>query len=116
MLLENQCVGLGILKIFRCYVPLISEDTQENDFREFFGGFGKVARVYVGRDHRETVTEKGFAFVSFDGKAAAQKAIDNVNGRGYDNLIFLNVQWGRKFARVHYPLLLMEILLNGTSA
>ena len=95
-------------------VTNISEDTQENDLRELFGVFGKVARVYVGRD-RETGAGKGFAFVSFDDKGAAQKAIDKVNGRGYDNLI-LSVQWSRKFVHVHYPLFLMEILLNRTSA
>ena len=95
-------------------VTNISEDTQENDLRELFGGFGKVARVYVGRD-RETGAGKGFAFVSFDDKAAAQKAIDKVNGRGYDNLI-LSVQWSRKFVHVHLSLFLMEILLNRTSA
>ena len=81
VLLENQCVGLGILKILRCYVPLISEDTQENDLREIFGGFGKVARVYVGRDHRETVTEKGFAFVSFDGNAVRWRRLTTWMGR-----------------------------------
>ncbi|KAI9508496.1 hypothetical protein F5148DRAFT_1375811 [Russula earlei] len=45
----------------------ISEDTQENDLREPFGSFGRVARVYVGRDRDTT-------------------------GRDYDSLI-LNVQW-----------------------
>ena len=80
-------------------VTNISEDTQENDLRELFGHFGKVARVYVGRD-RETGAGKGFAFVSFDDKAAAQKAIEKVNGKGYDNLI-LSVQWSRKFVHVH---------------
>ena len=95
-------------------VTNISEDTQENDLRELFGGFGKVARVYVGRD-RETGAGKGFAFVSFEDKTAAQKAIDKVNGRGYDNLI-LSVQWSRKFVHVLYPLFLMEIFLNRTSA
>ena len=89
-------------------VTNISEDTQENDLRELFGGFGKVARVYVGRD-RETGAGKGFAFVSFDDKAAAQKAIDKVNGRGYDNLI-LSVQWSRKFVQCSLtPLFLMDI-------
>ena len=82
-------------------VTNISEDTQENDLRELFGHFGKVARVYVGRD-RETGAGKGFAFVSFEDKAVAQKAIDKVNGMGYDNLI-LSVQWSRKFVHVHYP-------------
>ncbi|KAF8157209.1 eukaryotic translation initiation factor 3 subunit G-domain-containing protein [Crassisporium funariophilum] len=74
-------------------VTNISEDTQENDLRELFGVFGRVARVYVGRD-RETGAGKGFAFVSFEEKANAQKAIDKVHGRGYDNLI-LSVQWSQ---------------------
>ncbi|GLB38919.1 putative RNA-binding component of the eukaryotic translation initiation factor 3 (eIF-3) complex, which is involved in protein synthesis of a specialized repertoire of mRNAs and, together with other initiation factors, stimulates binding of mRNA and methionyl-tRNAi to the 40S ribosome [Lyophyllum shimeji] len=74
-------------------VTNISEDTQENDLRELFGIFGRVARVYVGRD-RETGYGKGFAFVSFEDRAAAQKAIDKVHGKGYDNLI-LSVQWSQ---------------------
>jgi len=74
-------------------VTNISEDTQENDLRELFGVFGRVARVYVGRD-RETGAGKGFAFVSFEDRANAQKAIDKVHGKGYDNLI-LSVQWSQ---------------------
>lgn len=76
-------------------VTNISEDTQENDLRELFGIFGRVARVYVGRD-RETGAGKGFAFVSFEERAVAQKAMEKVNGKGYDSLI-LSVQWSRKF-------------------
>ena len=56
--------------------------------------FGRVARVYVGRDW-ETGAGKGFVFVSFEDKANAQKAIDKVHGRGYDNLI-LSVQWSHE--------------------
>ncbi|TEB31070.1 translation initiation factor eIF3g [Coprinellus micaceus] len=74
-------------------VTNISEDTGENDLRELFGSFGRVARVYVGRD-RETGAGKGFAFVSFDDRAVAEKAMQKVNGRGYDNLI-LSVQWSQ---------------------
>ncbi|KIK79773.1 hypothetical protein PAXRUDRAFT_36356 [Paxillus rubicundulus Ve08.2h10] len=72
-------------------VTNISEETEENDLRELFGAFGRVARVYVGRD-RETGVGKGFAFVSFDDKSIAQRAMDKLNGKGYDNLI-LSVQW-----------------------
>lgn len=75
-------------------VTNISEDTQENDLRDLFGTFGRVARVYVGRD-RETGIGKGFAFVSFEDKSTAQKAMDKMHGRGYDSLI-LNVQWSRE--------------------
>jgi translation initiation factor 3 subunit G len=75
-------------------VTNISEDTQENDLRELFGAFGRVVRVYVGRD-RDTGIGKGFAFVSFEERAVAQRAMDKMHGRGYDSLI-LNVQWSRK--------------------
>ncbi|KAI0915611.1 hypothetical protein AcW1_001486 [Taiwanofungus camphoratus] len=74
-------------------VTNISEDTQENDLRDLFSTFGRVARVYVGRD-RETGAGKGFAFVSFEDRALAQKAMERTHGRGYDNLI-LNVQWSQ---------------------
>ncbi|KAH9946474.1 translation initiation factor 3 RNA-binding subunit [Amylocystis lapponica] len=74
-------------------VTNISEDTQENDLRDLFGTFGRVARVYVGRD-RETGAGKGFAFVSFEERSNAQKAMEKMHGRGYDNLI-LNIQWSQ---------------------
>ncbi|KAK7461981.1 translation initiation factor eIF3 subunit g [Stygiomarasmius scandens] len=74
-------------------VTNISEDTQENDLRELFGMFGRVARVYVGRD-RDTGAGKGFAFVSFEERSVAQKALEKVHGKGYDNLI-LSVQWSQ---------------------
>lgn len=76
-------------------VTNISEDVQENDLRDLFGTFGRVARVYVGRD-RETGAGKGFAFVSFEERAVAQRAMEKMHGRGYDNLI-LNIQWSRKW-------------------
>ncbi|EPS93472.1 hypothetical protein FOMPIDRAFT_1039080 [Fomitopsis schrenkii] len=74
-------------------VTNISEDVQENDLRDLFGTFGRVARVYVGRD-RETGAGKGFAFVSFEERAVAQRAMEKMHGRGYDNLI-LNIQWSQ---------------------
>jgi len=74
-------------------VTNISEETEENDLRELFGSFGRVARVYVGRD-RETGVGRGFAFVSFEDRANAQRAMEKLNGKGYDNLI-LSVQWSQ---------------------
>ncbi|CCO32264.1 Eukaryotic translation initiation factor 3 subunit G Short=eIF3g [Rhizoctonia solani AG-1 IB] len=74
-------------------VTNVSEDTQEDDLRDLFSKFGRVARVYVGRD-RETGAGKGYAFVSFEDKANAERAIQKVHGMGYDNLI-LSVQWSQ---------------------
>lgn len=76
-------------------VTNISEDAQEQDLRDLFGAFGRVARVYVGRD-RETGIGKGFAFISYEDRTHAQKAMDKMHGRGYDSLI-LNVQWSRTY-------------------
>jgi hypothetical protein len=74
-------------------VTNITEDAQEQDLRDLFGTFGRVARVYVGRD-RETGIGKGFAFISYEDKTHAQRAMEKMHGRGYDSLI-LNVQWSR---------------------
>ncbi|KAI0037164.1 translation initiation factor 3 RNA-binding subunit [Vararia minispora EC-137] len=74
-------------------VTNISEDAQEQDLRDLFGAFGRVARVYVGRD-RETGIGKGFAFISYEDKTHAQRAMEKMHGRGYDSLI-LNVQWSQ---------------------
>ena len=67
----------------------ISEDTQENDLRELFGSFGRVARVYISRD-RDTGVRKDIAFVSIEKRAVTQRAMESMHGRGYDGLI-LNV-------------------------
>ena len=76
-------------------VTNVSEDTTDNDLRDLFGMFGRVARVFIGRD-RETGVGKGYAFVSFEDKSVAEKAMQKVHGMGYDNLI-LNCQWSREY-------------------
>jgi len=76
-------------------VTNVSEDATDEDLRELFSKFGKVFRVYIGRD-RETGVGKGYAFVSFEDRAIAEKAMRKVHGMGYDNLI-LNVQWSREW-------------------
>ncbi|KIM34002.1 hypothetical protein M408DRAFT_325546 [Serendipita vermifera MAFF 305830] len=74
-------------------VTNVSEDASEDDLRDLFSRFGKVFRVYIGRD-RETGIGKGYAFVSFEDRANAEKAMQKVHGMGYDNLI-LNCQWSQ---------------------
>jgi RNA recognition motif-containing protein len=79
-------------------VTNVSEDTTDDDLRDLFSRFGKVFRVYVGKD-RETGIGKGYAFVSFEDRAVAERAMKKVHGMGYDNLI-LNCQWSRKYSLV----------------
>lgn len=62
-------------------VTNLSEDAEEEDLRDMFSRFGRVTRVYIGRD-RETGVCKGYAFVSFDDKAQADLARQKLDGHG----------------------------------
>lgn len=64
-------------------VTNVSEDAEEDDLRELFAKFGRVVRVYVGKD-RETGIGKGYAFVSFEDKQSAERAMEKVHGKGED--------------------------------
>ncbi|XWS53083.1 hypothetical protein CRYUN_Cryun11dG0127200 [Craigia yunnanensis] len=72
-------------------VTNLSEDTREPDLQELFRSFGAVSRVYVAVDQK-TGMSRGFGFVNFVNKEDAQRAINKLNGYGYDNLI-LRVEW-----------------------
>ncbi|GLT37705.1 hypothetical protein SLA2020_120080 [Shorea laevis] len=72
-------------------VTNLSEDTREPDLLELFRPFGAVSRVYVAIDQK-TGMSRGFGFVNFVNKEDAQRAINKLNGYGYDNLI-LRVEW-----------------------
>lgn len=62
-------------------VTNVSEDAVEDDLRDLFSRFGRVARVFIGKD-RETGIGKGYAFVSYEDRTSAQKAIEKMNGFG----------------------------------
>ncbi|KAE8669297.1 methylsterol monooxygenase 2-2 [Hibiscus syriacus] len=72
-------------------VTNLSEDTREADLHELFRPFGAVTRVYVAMDQK-TGASRGFGFVNFVNREDAQRAINKLNGYGYDNLI-LRVEW-----------------------
>lgn len=72
-------------------VTNLSEDTREPDLLELFRPFGAVSRVYVAVDQK-TGLSRGFGFVNFVNREDAQRAINKLNGYGYDNLI-LRVEW-----------------------
>ncbi|KAL0587190.1 hypothetical protein ABG067_003248 [Albugo candida] len=74
-------------------VTNISPDTCEDDLYELFRVFGHVLRVYLARD-RETLQSRGFAFVSFARVEDAERALDKLQGYGYDHLI-LKLEWAR---------------------
>ncbi|CAL9777253.1 unnamed protein product [Musa acuminata subsp. burmannicoides] len=69
----------------------LSEDTREPDLLELVDAFGPIARIYVAMDQKTGVS-RGFGFVNFVNREDAERAINKLNGYGYDNLI-LRVEW-----------------------
>ncbi|KAK9827377.1 hypothetical protein WJX81_003907 [Elliptochloris bilobata] len=67
-------------------VTNLSEDTREDDLRDLFSPFGPISRIYIAYD-RDTGEARGFAFVNFVYSQDAQRAIEKLDGYGYDNLI-----------------------------
>ncbi|KUF87986.1 hypothetical protein AM588_10001651 [Phytophthora nicotianae] len=74
-------------------VTNVSPDTREDDLKELFRAFGPVSRVYLAKD-RETFQSRGFAFVSFMYREDAEKALNKLQGYGYDHLI-LKLEWAK---------------------
>ncbi|KAH9491097.1 Eukaryotic translation initiation factor 3 subunit G [Dermatophagoides farinae] len=71
----------------------LPEETQDSDIRDLFKDFGRLTRIFLAKD-KATGNSKGFAFVSFDTRENAARAIKTVNGHGYNNLI-LSVEWAK---------------------
>lgn len=74
-------------------VTNLPEEATDTDLSELFKPFGKVQRVFLARD-RTTHQSRGFAFVTFQSKEDAQRAIYGVNDYGYHHLI-LKVEWAK---------------------
>jgi len=74
-------------------VTNLSEDVKEGDLQDLFAQCGRLARVFLAKD-MNTYQSKGFAFITYYNKEDAQRAIDRLNGHGYDNLI-LHVQFAK---------------------
>jgi translation initiation factor 3 subunit G len=92
-------------------VTNLSEDTTEDDLWGIFQRFGRVHRVYLGRD-QVTGDCKGFAFVSFEEKKDAEAAMKKVHGWVLSTLTLVirhtNVFYVLQHAvRTSYPLLPM---------
>ncbi|KAG2423254.1 hypothetical protein HYH02_015355 [Chlamydomonas schloesseri] len=74
-------------------VTNLSEDVTEGDLQELFRPFGPVSRIFLAVD-KNTGENRGFAFVNYVHRDDAERAIRNLNGFGYDNLI-LRVEWAQ---------------------
>jgi RNA recognition motif-containing protein len=67
----------------RLFVGNLSWGTTEDDLRAAFGKFGPLGDVKVITD-RDTGKSRGFAFVTFENAADADKAIAERNGYDLD--------------------------------
>jgi translation initiation factor 3 subunit G len=74
-------------------VTNLSGNTTEADLQELFEKYGRISRVYLAKD-KETLQSRGFAFVSFVSKDDAARAMNELQGYGYDHLI-LKLEWAR---------------------
>ncbi|KAB7495557.1 Eukaryotic translation initiation factor 3 subunit G [Armadillidium nasatum] len=72
-------------------VTNLSENTREQDLQELFRPFGEISRIFLAKD-KFTMASKGFAFINYKRRDDAARAIQVINGFGYDHLI-LNVEW-----------------------
>jgi len=77
-------------------VSNVSEATKEADLQELFEPFGSIFRIYLAKD-KETLQSRGFAFVSFNRREDGQRAMDALQGYGYDHLI-LKLEWAKPSA------------------
>jgi hypothetical protein len=71
---------------FTLRVNNLSTQTTEQDIADLFGNFGNIKRVFLSKN-KLTNMSKGFGFVSYYNTEDAKKALDRLNGYGYDNLI-----------------------------
>jgi translation initiation factor 3 subunit G len=74
-------------------VTNLSETVKEGDITELFSKAGRVHRVFVAKNP-DTKMCRGFAFVTMATKETAKKAIELLDGHGYDHLI-LKVEWAK---------------------
>jgi translation initiation factor 3 subunit G len=71
----------------------LSESTCESDLEDLLKPFGRISRMFLAKD-KKTNDCKGFAYVHFLNRDDAVRAIDTLNGFGYDHLI-LKAEWSK---------------------
>mmetsp|Transcript_3587 Transcript_3587/g.5336 ORF Transcript_3587/g.5336 Transcript_3587/m.5336 type:complete len:264 (-) Transcript_3587:32-823(-) len=72
----------------------LSSETQDGDLKGLLRGFGPIQRLFLAKD-RNTGESRGFAFVTFYEKSDAARALQALDGHGFDHLI-LHVEWAKK--------------------
>lgn len=65
----------------------------EDELRDLFGKIGRVIRIFIARD-KVTGLPKGFAFVTFESRDDAARAIAELNDIRMYHMV-LKVEWTR---------------------
>lgn len=81
-------------------VSNLTKSVCEDDLRDLFGRFGRIARVAlprqeIVRDGEVFKEPRGFAYITFLSSIDAQRAFDTLQGYGYDHLI-LKLEWSKR--------------------
>jgi len=71
----------------------LSDSTTESDLEELVRPFGPIQKLYLAKE-KQTGLCKGFAYVHFKFRVDALKAINTLNGYGYDHLILI-AEWSK---------------------
>ena len=74
-------------------VSNLSESTTEADLKDLFKAFGPIQKQYLAKD-KNSGHCKGFAYIHFNFREDAAKAIAALHGHSYNHLI-LNVVWAK---------------------
>ena len=85
----------------KLYVGKLSFDTTNDSLQTQFAQYGKVTSAQVIMD-RDTNRSKGFGFVEMEDQAAAQAAIDALDGKEFEGrTIVVNVAKPREDRTQH---------------
>ncbi|GMR36800.1 hypothetical protein PMAYCL1PPCAC_06995, partial [Pristionchus mayeri] len=76
-----------------CRVTNLPQDCDEGELRDLFAKIGRVQRVFIARDKHSNMP-KGFAFVTYDTRQDAAKAIEVLNNLRMNHMV-LKVEWTR---------------------
>jgi translation initiation factor 3 subunit G len=96
---NNRCpaisgVGISVDKTNCLRISYLSRQITEHEFIARFAKFGKITRVFLPKDYT-TGEYKGYGYITFLRRANAQRAMEVMDRRGYDNLI-MRVAWDDK--------------------
>jgi len=74
-------------------VSNLAEETSDKDLQELFKPFGTLSRIYLAKD-KNTGISKGFAYITYNRREAAEKALKQLHRYRYGHLI-LQVEWAK---------------------